>query len=348
LKAVQLSEQGGSPSLDDVPEPTITGPWDVIVRIGGAGLCRTDIHIIEGQMALPLPLILGHENAGWVSEVGSAVFNVAVGDAVIMHPIMSCGFCRACRAGVDMLCSNYKFPGLTASGGMAEFLKTSARAVVPLPAGIAPADIAAHADAGLTAYHAIKKAVPALGPGTSVVVLGAGGLGHIGIQCLKAMTTARVIAVDPREMSLELATELGADHVVLSDGTQVEKVVEITNGGATAVLDFVGEGGAEQDAGAMLGQEGTHYVVGYGGTIEMPTGHLVNGEKRIAGCQVGTYLDLVDLVQLTVDGYVKLHNRMYPLDAYDEAIADMRAGRLLGRAVLVPQPETGTGFDDLS
>jgi NAD+-dependent secondary alcohol dehydrogenase Adh1 len=253
-----------------------------------------------------------------------------------MHPFISCGFCRACRAGVDMLCSDYKFPGLTASGGMAEFLKTSARAVVPLPAGIAPADIAAHADAGLTAYHAIKKAVPALGPGTSVVVLGAGGLGHIGIQCLKAMTPARVIAVDTREMSLELATELGADNVVLSDGTQVEKVVEITNGGATVVIDFVGEGGAEKDAGAMLGQEGTHYVVGYGGSIELPTGHLVNGEKRIAGCQVGTYLDLVDLVQLTVDGYVKLHNRSYPLDAYDEAIADMRAGRLLGRAVLVP------------
>ena len=114
------------------------------------------------------------------------------------------------------------------------------------------------------------------------------------------------------------------------------------------MLDFVGEGGAEKDAGAMLGQEGTHYVVGYGGTIELPTGQIVGGEKRIAGCQVGTYLDLVDLVQLTVDGHVKLQNRMYPLDAYDEAIGDMRAGRLLGRAVLVPQSETGAGFDDLS
>jgi NAD+-dependent secondary alcohol dehydrogenase Adh1 len=336
MKAVQFSTPGGRPSLDDVPEPTITGPWDVIVRIGGAGLCRTDIHIVDGQMSLPLPLILGHENAGWVSEIGSAVSNVAVGDAVIMHPFITCGFCRACRAGADMLCTNYTFPGLTANGGMAEYLKTSARAVVALPAGIAPADVAAHADAGLTAYHAIKKAVPALGPGTSVVVLGAGGLGHIGIQCLKAMTPARVIAVDSRELSLQLATELGADNVVLSDGTQVAQILELTNGGATVVLDFVGEGGAEKDAGAMIGQEGTHYVVGYGGTIELPTGHFVSGEKRVAGCQVGTYLDLVDLLQLAVDGYVKLHNRVYPLDGYEEAIADMRAGRLLGRAVLVP------------
>jgi NAD+-dependent secondary alcohol dehydrogenase Adh1 len=336
MKAIQFSTPGGAPRLDNVPEPTITGPWDVIVRIGGAGLCRTDIHITDGQMDLPLPLILGHENAGWVSEVGSAVSNVAVGEAVLMHPFITCGFCRACRAGDDMFCRDYAFPGLTSPGGMAEFLKTSARAVVPLPAGVAPADIAAHADAGLTAFHAVKKAVPALGPGTSVVVLGVGGLGHIAIQCLKAMTPARVIAVDPRETSLDLATELGADHVVRSDGTQVEKVVEITNGGATVVLDFVGEGGAEKDAGAMLGQEGTHYVVGYGGTIELPTGYLVGGEKRIAGCQVGTYLDLVDLVQLTVDGLVTLHNRTYPLDGYEQAFADMRAGRLLGRAVLVP------------
>jgi NAD+-dependent secondary alcohol dehydrogenase Adh1 len=336
MKAVQFSTPGGSPSLDDVAEPTITGPWDVIVRIGGAGLCRTDIHILDGQMALPLPLVLGHENAGWVSEVGSAVSNVAVGDAVIMHPILSCGFCRACRSGVDMLCANYTFPGLTVNGGMAEYLKTSARAVVPLPAGIEPVDIAAQADAGLTAYHAIKKVLSRLGPGTSVVVLGAGGLGHIGIQCLKALTPSRVIAVDPRESSLELATELGANDVVLSDGGQVAKVIELTNGGATVVLDFVGEGGAEKDAGAMLGSEGTHVVVGYGGSVELPTGFFVGGEKRMIGCQVGTYLDLVDLVQLTVDGYVTLHNRIYPLDAYADAIDDMRAGRLKGRAVLVP------------
>jgi len=179
MKAVQLSKQGGSPSLDDVSEPTITGPWDVIVRIGGAGLCRTDIHITDGQMALPLPLILGHENAGWVSEVGSAVFNVAVGDAVVMHPIMSCGFCRACRAGVDMLCSNYKFPGLTASGGMAEFLKTSARAVVPLPAGIAPADIAAHADAvvvGSAIVDALRASLDRNGKATGKSVEAVAGL----------------------------------------------------------------------------------------------------------------------------------------------------------------------------
>ena len=99
---------------------------------------------------------------------------------------------------------------------------------------------------------------------------------------------------------------------------------------------LVGEGGAEKDAGAMLGQQGTHYLVGYGGTIELPTGDLVGGEKQIAGCQVGTYLDLVDLVQLTVDGHVALHNRTYPLAGYEEAFADMKAGRLVGRAVLVP------------
>ena len=162
-------------------EPKISGPNDVIVRIGGAGLCRTDLHIIEGQWAeksgVTLPYTLGHENAGWVHEIGSAVSNVAVGDTVIVHPLVTCGLCRACRAGNDMHCINSAFPGLTVDGGMANFLKTSARAVVKLDPSLQPKDIAALADAGLTAYHAVKKTIPVLYPGPKAVVLGAGGLG---------------------------------------------------------------------------------------------------------------------------------------------------------------------------
>jgi NAD+-dependent secondary alcohol dehydrogenase Adh1 len=132
VKAVRLHKFHEQPVIDEVPEPKITGPLDVVVRIGGAGVCRTDLHIIEGQwdaaMQTPLPYILGHENAGWVHEVGSAVTNVAVGDTVILHPTPTCGLCRACRAGDDMHCENSVFPGLSKDGGMAEYLLTSARA----------------------------------------------------------------------------------------------------------------------------------------------------------------------------------------------------------------------------
>src|ERR1700694_2751208 len=190
MKAVRLHQYQEHPVVEEVAEPKVTGPFDVIVRIGGAGLCRTDLHIIEGQWkeksGVTLPYTLGHENAGWVHEIGSAVTNVAVGDTVIVHPFISCGLCGPCRKGDDMHCLTGSFPGINRDGGFADFLQTSARSVVKLGPGLEPKDIAALADAGLTAIHAVKKAIPVLAPGTHAVVIGAGGLGHIGIQCLKA------------------------------------------------------------------------------------------------------------------------------------------------------------------
>ena len=136
MKAVRLHQYQQLPKIEEVDEPKITGPLDVIVRIGGAGLCRTDLHIIEGQWieksGVTLPYTLGHENAGWVQAIGSAVSNVAVGDTVIVHPLVTCGLCRACRSGNDMHCINSTFPGISVDGGMANFLKTTARAVVKL------------------------------------------------------------------------------------------------------------------------------------------------------------------------------------------------------------------------
>src|ERR671927_1272791 len=275
--------------LEEVEEPKADGPLDVIVRIGGAGLCRTDLHIIEGQWApindpdgTLLPYILGHENAGWVEEVGSAVSNVEVGDAVIVHPHITCGLCRACRAGDDMHCVNQAFPGIDTDGGFADLLKTNGRAVVKLPEGVEPQDVAAHADAGLTAYHAVKKAAPRLYPGTRVVVIGAGGLGHIGIQSLKAITAAEVIVVDRSEEALDVAGRLGADETVVADGSHVDKVLEMTDGmGAEVVLDFVGEMGAEKDAWNMTGAAGSHFIIGYGGTVEIPTIDIISTERDI-------------------------------------------------------------------
>src|SRR3954453_23624132 len=197
MKAARLHAYREALKLGEIDEPTADGPLDVIVRIGAAGLCRTDLHIQEGQWAeksqVMLPYTPGHENAGWVYEVGSGVANVAVGDTVIVHPFITCGLCRRCRAGDDMHCENGSFPGIDRDGGFAEFLLTSARWVVKLDPSLHPKDIAALADAGLTAIHAVKKAIPVLGPGTRAVVIGAGGLGHIGIQCLRAMTTAEII-----------------------------------------------------------------------------------------------------------------------------------------------------------
>ncbi|MBM2620031.1 NAD(P)-dependent alcohol dehydrogenase [Actinoplanes sp. LDG1-06] len=332
MKAVRVHSYGKRPSIDDVPEPKITGPLDVIVKVGAAGLCRTDLHIIEGQWAdksgVQLPYVIGHENAGWVQEVGSAVTNVAPGDAVILHPLVTCGLCRACRAGDDVHCANNKFPGIDTDGGMAEYLLTSARSVVRLADGLEPAAVAALADAGLTAYHAVRKAVPLLYPGQTCVVIGAGGLGHIGIQCLVAMTAARVVVIDPNEKARELARELGA-HEVVANGD------DLTDS-ANVVLDFVGEQGAESLGLAMTRRAGSYYVIGYGGAVNIPTIDLISTERNIIGNLVGSYNDLDELMTLAARGKVTLHTRQYPLTAVNEAMDDLEAGRLQGRGILVP------------
>jgi len=342
VKAVQLHRYTEAPTVDEVAEPKIVGPWDVIVDVGAAGLCRTDLHIIEGQwdpiQHPSLPYILGHENAGWVREIGSAVSNVAVGDTVIMHPLTSCGLCPACRIGQDSHCENATFPGINVNGGMADQLLTNARAVVRLDAGLQPKDVAALADAGLTAYHAVRKAADQLFPGTHAVVIGAGGLGHIGIQALAAITSTEITVIDRSEKALELARELGAHHVVLStsDDEVERQVQDITGGGAHIVFDFVGERGAELLAPKLMRNRGSHYVIGYGGEVRLPTIEIISREINVIGNLVGTYNDLVELMALTADGRVKLHTAVYPLDAVNDAIADLEAGRLIGRGILVP------------
>ncbi len=342
MKAVRLHAYNEQPVIDDVPEPTISGPLDVIVKIGGAGVCRTDLHIIAGQWAertqTELPYILGHENAGWVHEVGPGVTNVAVGDTVILHPAPSCGLCRPCRAGDDMHCENSAFPGLAnRDGGMAEYLLTTARACVKLDPATQPQDVAALADAGITAYHAVRKAVPLLYPGTTCVVIGAGGLGHIGVQCLAALTATSIIVVDRNPDALKLAEQLGAQHTVVGDGGQVQAVKDLTDGkGAHVVLDFVAEEGAEQDGFAMTREAGSYYVIGYGGTLHIPTLDIISTERNIIGNIVGTYNDLAELMELAQAGKVTLHTRTYPLDAAQDALADLDAGRVRGRAILVP------------
>lgn len=342
MRAVRVHQYHADPMVDDIPEPKLEGPLDVIVKVGGAGVCRTDLHILEGQwaeaMGPDLPYVIGHENAGWVHEVGAGVTNVAVGDTVILHPQPSCGLCLPCRAGRDMQCTDAFFPGLSNNdGGMAEYLRTTARACVKLDPNTNPADVAALADAGITAYHAVRKAVPALYPGTTALVQGAGGLGHIGIQALAALTATRIVVVDRNPDALDLARRIGAHDAVLADGGQVDAVLELTDGrGADVVFDFVAEQGAENEAWAMTAPAGSLYVIGYGGELRIPTLDFVAGEKNVIGNIVGTYNDLAELMVLAQAGKVTLHTKQYPLDSALEALHDLDAGRVRGRAILVP------------
>ena len=341
MRAVQVVGYHQNLEMTEVPVPEATGPWDVVVRIGGAGVCRTDLHILEGQWAeksgVALPYTIGHENAGWVHAVGSGVTNVSEGDKVIVHPLITCGLCRACRSGDDVHCESSQFPGIDTHGGYAEYLRTSARSVVRIDDSLEPADVAALADAGLTAYHAAAKAARRLGPRDRAVVIGAGGLGHIGIQVLKALTSAELIVVDRNADAVELARSIGADHGVVADGSQVEQVLELTGGnGAEVVVDFVGEGGATAGGVRMLRQAGDYHVVGYGENIDVPTIDIISSEISFVGNLVGSYNDLCDLMVLAARGQVRLHTAKFPLDDFQTAIDDLDAGRIRGRAILQP------------
>ena len=314
------------------------------MRIGAAGLCRTDLHIQEGQWAekseVKLPYTPGHENAGWIHEVGAGVTNVEVGDTVIVHPFITCGLCRACRRGDDMHCENGSFPGINRDGGFADFLLTSARSVVKLDPSLQPAR---HRRAGRRRPDRDPRGQEG-DPGprrrhASASSSAPAASGHIGIQCLKAYTPTEIIVVDPtregagaRPRARRRPHRQGRRHVAHRHRPGAHR----RQAAPQAIIDFVGEKGAVEDGVAMIEDGGFYYVIGYGQNIDIPTIDVISREISFIGNLVGTYVDLQDLMTLTAQGKVTLHTSTYPLDAINDAMADLDDGRLQGRGILVP------------
>jgi NAD+-dependent secondary alcohol dehydrogenase Adh1 len=339
MLAVRLEQYGHPPVVTEVPDPHLQGESDVIVQVEGAGVCRTDLHAINGELAdvfpTPMPFTLGHEVAGVVVETGAGVRSVLAGDKVVLHPQMTCGLCPACRRGEDNHCSNNDFMGLAVNGGMAQFVRTTERALVPLAATSSTTEVAPLADAGITAYHAISRAAKDLTSESVAVVLGCGGLGHLAIQMLRAMTDSCIVAVDPLQGARDLAKTLGADFVA---GDDVAAVVEDASRGrgATVVFDFVGEGDAPALAVSLLGVKGLYAAVGYGGVCSIPTLELVLKEIRVQGNLVGTSQDLRELIALYERGLLESRVTTSSLSDALQAISDLETGHIRGRAVLVP------------
>ncbi len=323
----------------DRPVPEPSGPSDVLVRIGGAGVCATDLHAIDGLMepaGVTLPRVLGHENAGWVEEVGSGVTTVAPGDAVLVYPPYSCGLCVPCRRGNDMHCAHHEFTGLSVDGGFADYVLVSERSLLRLPDGVEPAAVAPHADAGLTAYHAVRRLAHLAVPGTTAVVLGVGGVGHIALQLLRQLGSSSIIAIDTDSRRRALATELRADNVIEGRDT-VDAVRDLTAGrGADLVFDFVGTDQTHADSTAMLARGGAYSMVGYGGTISVPSVSLVVQEHSLVGNLVGSWIDLWEVLQLHAAGRLTLKTETYALDSVNDVLDKLREGEITGRAVLVP------------
>ncbi len=346
MKAYRLVEWQKPPELREVPVPE-PGVGEVLIKVGGAGACHSDLHLMEwpaGMLPYSMPFTLGHENAGWIEKLGPGVTGFAVGDAVAVYGPWGCGHCYACRQGIEIYCENAATVnggagggGLGLDGGMAEYmLVQSSRHLVPLTT-LSPKEAAPITDAGLTPYHAIKRSLALLTPRATAVVIGVGGLGHMGVQILRAMTSAQIIAVDINEDKLALAKELGADVAIVSDEDAPAKVAELTRGqGAEAVIDFVGAE-ATMALAAKMGHKAGHItIVGLAmGTLPFNFFALPY-ECAIAAPYWGTLPELIELIALAEAGHIKSHNTYYPLEEADDAYQALREGKLQGRAVILP------------
>lgn len=338
MKATRFIEVGKPIQLEELPDPSV-GPTDVLVRVAGAGVCHSDLHVIDGEVNVrQRPITLGHENAGVIEAVGEQVTDLQPGDGVAVFGAWGCGACLQCERGEDNLCLRPVFPGVTVDGGWAEkLLVPHPRNLVKLE-GLDPVIAAPLTDAALTPYRAVRKVLPRLGPGRTLTVIGVGGLGHMALQIVRALAPAtQVVAVDLSEDKLALAAELGADHCVAAAGDVGAAVKAATGGaGADAVIDFVGSDASLANAAASLAVGGKLVIVGIaGGTLgfsfwKMPL------ECEVTTSIWGNRQELKEVLALARRGLIQPHIERQPLEAINEVIARLHAGDVRGRVVLTP------------
>ncbi|MFI6465847.1 NAD(P)-dependent alcohol dehydrogenase [Streptomyces sp. NPDC050538] len=344
MKALQYRTIGAAPEVVTVPDPE-PGPGQVLLKVTAAGVCHSDIAVMSWpaeSFPYDLPLTLGHEGVGTVAALGAGVTGVEEGNSVAVYGPWGCGTCAKCAEGKENYCLRAAElgihpPGLGAPGAMAEYLLVDdARHLIPLD-GLDPVAAVPLTDAGLTPYHAIKRALPKLVPGSTAVVIGTGGLGHVAIQLLRALTSARVIALDVSEDKLRLARQVGAHETVLSDAHAAQAVRDLTGGvGAEAVFDFVGADPTVRTAGAVAAVEGEVAIVGIGGgALPVGFGHLPF-EVSVNAPYWGSRSELAEVLALARSGAVSVHTETFTLDEAPLAYERLHAGKINGRAVILP------------
>jgi alcohol dehydrogenase, propanol-preferring len=346
MRAVRLTGWEQPAQLVEVatPEP---GPGEVLVRVVGAGLCHSDLHLMHwraGSLPYELPFTLGHEVAGTVAALGDGADGPELGEPVLVYGPWGCGRCRACSVGAEHLCDDgertARGAGLGRDGGLADYMVVpSPRLTVPLD-GLDPVAAAPLADAGLTPYHAIRRVLDRLRPGASAVVIGVGGLGHVAVQLLKALSPARVVAVDRRDEALEVATHGGADAALPASGLAARELRRAAGGrGAALVVDCVGSDETLALAAGAVAPGGQVSVLGLaGGTFPMRFGG-VPLETSVVFSNWGTRSELAEVVALARDGAISIETERISLGDVPAAYERLAAGGSRGRLVAVPDRE---------
>jgi propanol-preferring alcohol dehydrogenase len=348
MKALRYTKVGSAPEVVEIEKPS-PGPGEVLLRVTAAGVCHSDDYVMSlseedyHAQQYPLPLTLGHEGAGVIEEFGAGVrTGLRIGEAVAVYGPWGCGHCLNCSKGWENYCTNaaaegIRPPGLGNQGSMAEFMIVDdVRHLIPI-GELDPVKNVSLTDAGLTPYHAIKRSLPKLGAGTFAVVIGSGGLGHVGIQILKALSGATVIVLDVNDEKLDLAKQVGADVTLMSDASAAEKIRELTGGlGVNAVFDFVGANPTIATAIAVAGIDADVTIVGIGGGVATVGFGVTAYDASVRVPYWGSRSELIEVFELAKAGKVDVEVQEYSLDDAPQAYRDLEAGSIRGRAVIVP------------
>lgn len=348
MKALRYTKIGSAPEVVEIEKPT-PGPGEILLKVTAAGVCHSDDYVMSLpeqdylDQQYPLPLTLGHEGAGVIEEFGPGVeTSLQLGEAVAVYGPWGCGHCLNCSQGKENYCTNaaaegIRPPGLGAQGSMAEYMIVDdVRHLVPI-GDLDPVKNVSLTDAGLTPYHAIKRSLPKLGAGTYAVVIGSGGLGHVGIQMLKALSGATVIVLDVNDEKLELAKHVGADVTLISDESAAGKIRDLTGGvGVDAVFDFVGANPTIATATAVAATEADVTIVGIGGGSATIGFGSIAYDAAVRIPYWGSRSELIEVFELAKAGKVDVEVQPYSLDDAPKAYEDLHAGTIRGRAVIVP------------
>lgn len=343
MKAARLHEYGQPLVIEEVPTPTI-GDGEVLVQVEGAGFCHSDLHIIDGelQLSLQLPHILGHENAGIVAQVGRGVTAVKEGDPVVVYGGWGCGYCRWCVTGHEQLCLKPQWVGISEhQGGYAQYLRVPRERYLVKLERLSPREAAPLADAALTPYRAIKRALPYLAPDSWALVVGVGGLGQYGVKLLRLLSGVRIVAVDIDDRKLELAKRAGADltfnpkrHPDLA-----QELLDLTHGeGLMASFDFVGSDETLALCISTCASDGKVTQLGLmGGTAHIQPFVNSRFEVLYEATLWGNIQELREVVALAESGRLSLiPMEFFPLEQINEVAQKLKAGAIAGRAVITP------------
>jgi len=345
MRAYRMLQWQATPELVETDIPAV-GAGQVLVKVAGNGLCHSDLSMMQmpaeyGEMIdWHMPFTLGHEIGGTIAAIGSGVTGFDLDQAVALISPSSCGVCALCVRGRDSACPNgLKGRGYGRDGGLADYVVADApRAVVPI-GSLDPRNAAPLTDAGATSYHAVRKVLHKLTPGSIAVVIGAGGLGSFAVQLLRATSPATVIAIDNNAARLAYVSELGA-HATINgvDQNTAAELRTATNGeGATVVLDFVGIDQTIVVGVGAVQPYGTYGVIGSnGGTFKRPWYGGLPRDGEIIHFQGSSVSDAHEVVKLAEQGLIRSDADLFMLDRVTDAYDALHHGTLRGRAVVTP------------